>query len=87
MLMFSIFFFSENGPLSFRTNFSVSNYSSALTFSPELRGKNNHRSLEFRPKATFIVLPRRAVSRIHHSGTHKNLFEMTILYFYLDILG
>ena len=32
MLTFSIFLFSENGPLSSRKNFSISNYSSVLIF-------------------------------------------------------
>ena len=32
MLTFSIFLFSENGPLSSRKTFNVSNYSSALIF-------------------------------------------------------
>ena len=41
MLTFSIFFLYENGHKSSRTNSSVSSYSSALIFSPELRGKNN----------------------------------------------
>ena len=37
----TVLVFFENGPLSSRARFIVSNYSSALTFLPELRGKNN----------------------------------------------